>query len=131
MLSSVPQKKVGKRSLITFFIFGHFVVTFSDASATFFITFLPDSCQTPFVKGELRYHYTQEDYRIRPVQFQFCNSFTEITEIQACEHARKSVSGLQPEIGEMAGEAKIQFSAIFFLFSGWRPETDFLRGGHI
>ena len=43
----VPQKEVGKRSLITFFrfrdSFGHFLVTFSDVSVTFFGTFLPNS----------------------------------------------------------------------------------------
>ena len=48
----VPQKECGKRSSITFFrfrdAFGHFSVTFSDASVTFFVTFfaellLPDS----------------------------------------------------------------------------------------
>ena len=48
----MPQKEVGKRSSITFFrvrdSFGRFLVTFSDASVTFFITFfakllLPDS----------------------------------------------------------------------------------------
>ena len=31
---------------------GHFLVTFSDASVTFFITFLPNSfCRTPFAAG--------------------------------------------------------------------------------
>ena len=48
----VLQKELGKRSSITFFrfrdSFGHFLVTFSDASVTFFVTFfakllLPDS----------------------------------------------------------------------------------------
>ena len=43
----VPQKECGKRSSITFFrfrdAFGHFSVTFSDASVTFFGTFLPNS----------------------------------------------------------------------------------------
>ena len=51
---SVPQKEVGKRSSITFFrfrsSFGHFLVTFSDASVTFSITF----CQTPFAGLLLR-----------------------------------------------------------------------------
>ena len=54
----VPQKECGKRSSITFFhfrdAFGHFSVTFSDASVTFFVTFLPDSfCRTPFAAGWL------------------------------------------------------------------------------
>ena len=44
-------KEVGKRSSITFFrfrhSFGHFLVTFSDASVTFFVTL----CQTPFAAG--------------------------------------------------------------------------------
>ena len=32
--------------------FGHFSVTFSDASVTFFVTFLPNSfCRTPFAAG--------------------------------------------------------------------------------
>ena len=32
--------------------FGHFLLTFSDASGTFFVTFLPDSfCRTPFAAG--------------------------------------------------------------------------------
>ena len=32
--------------------FGHFLVSFSDASVTFFVTFLPDSfCRTPFAAG--------------------------------------------------------------------------------
>ena len=50
----VPQKEVGKRSSITFLFcfqdsFGHFLVTFSDASDTFFVTFLSNSfCRTPF-----------------------------------------------------------------------------------
>ena len=48
----VPQKECGKRSSITFFrfrdAFGHFSVTFSDAS----VTFLPNSfCRTPFAAG--------------------------------------------------------------------------------
>ena len=52
MLLGVPQKECGKRSSITFFrfrdTFGHFSVTFPDASVTFFVTFfakllLPDS----------------------------------------------------------------------------------------
>ena len=52
----VPQKECGKRSSITFLrfrdAFGHFSVTFSDASVTFFVTFLPNSfCQTPFASG--------------------------------------------------------------------------------
>ena len=52
----VPQKECGKRSSITFFhfrdSFGHFLVTFSDASVTFFVTFLPNSfCRTPFAAG--------------------------------------------------------------------------------
>ena len=48
----VPQKEVGKRSSIIFSIFDHFLVTFSDTSATFFVTFLPGSfCRTPFVAG--------------------------------------------------------------------------------
>ena len=52
----VPQKECGKRSSITFFgfrdAFGHFSVTFSDASVTFFVTFLPNSlCRTPFAAG--------------------------------------------------------------------------------
>ena len=38
-----------------FFVFGHFSVTFSDASATSFVTFLPDSfCRTPFAGLLLR-----------------------------------------------------------------------------
>ena len=53
----VPQKEVGKRSSVTFFrfrdSFGHFLVTFSDASLTFFITFLPNSfCRTPLRQGD-------------------------------------------------------------------------------
>ena len=52
----VPQKEVGKRSSITCFrfwdSFGHFLVTFSDASVTFFVTVLPNSfCRTPFAAG--------------------------------------------------------------------------------
>ena len=52
-LLRMPQKECGKRSSITFFrlrdAFGHFSVTFSDASVTFFVTFLPNSfCRTPF-----------------------------------------------------------------------------------
>ena len=32
--------------------FGHFLVTFSDASVAFFVTFLPNSfCRTPFAAG--------------------------------------------------------------------------------
>ena len=55
-LFRVPQKEVGKRSSIIFFrfqdSFGHFLVTFSDASVTFFVTFLLNSfCQTPFAAG--------------------------------------------------------------------------------
>ena len=55
-LIRVPQKECGKRSSITFFrfwdAFGHFSVTFSDASVTFFVTFLPNSfCRTPFAAG--------------------------------------------------------------------------------
>ena len=50
----VPQKEVGKRSSITFFrfgdSFGHFLVTFSDASVTFSSLF----CQTPFAGLLLR-----------------------------------------------------------------------------
>ena len=52
----MPQRECGKRSSITFFrfrdAFGHFLVTFSDASVTFFVTFLPNSfCRTPFAAG--------------------------------------------------------------------------------
>ena len=52
----VPQKECGKRSSITFFrfrdAFGHFLVIFSAASVTFFVTFLPNSfCRTPFAAG--------------------------------------------------------------------------------
>ena len=44
----------GVRSLLFRFrdAFGHFSVTFSDASVTFFVTFLPNSfCRTPFAAG--------------------------------------------------------------------------------
>ena len=45
----VPQKEVGKGSLIILFSFGHYLVTFSDTSVTLFVTFLPDSfCRNPF-----------------------------------------------------------------------------------
>ena len=52
----VPQKEVDKKSSITFYrfrdSFGHFLVTFSDASVTFLVTFLPNSfCRTPFAAG--------------------------------------------------------------------------------
>ena len=51
----VPQKEVGKRSSITFFrfrgSFGHFLVTFSDASVTFSSLF----CKTPFAGLLLRH----------------------------------------------------------------------------
>ena len=50
----VPQKECGKRSSMTFFrfrdAFGHFSVTFSDASVTFSSLF----CQTPFAGLLLR-----------------------------------------------------------------------------
>ena len=40
----------GVRSL--FVMFGHFFITFSDASVTYFVTFLPNSfSQTPFAAG--------------------------------------------------------------------------------
>ena len=52
----VPQEECGKRSSITFLrfrdSFGHFSVTFSDASVTSFVTFLPNSfCRTLFAAG--------------------------------------------------------------------------------
>ena len=52
----VQQKEVGKRSSIIFFsfsgLFRSLLVTFSDASLTFFVTFLPNSfCRTPIVGG--------------------------------------------------------------------------------
>ena len=51
-LLRVPQKEVGKRSSITFFVSGTLLVTFSDASVTFFVTFLLNSfCRTPFAAG--------------------------------------------------------------------------------
>ena len=47
MFFRVPRKEVGRRNSITFFRFrgpfGHFLGTFSDASVTFFVTFLPNS----------------------------------------------------------------------------------------
>ena len=56
VFSGCRKKEVGKRSSITFFrfrdSFGHFLVTFSDAPVTFFVTFLPNSsCWTPFAAG--------------------------------------------------------------------------------
>ena len=52
----MPQKERCKGSSITCFVFGtlsvHFSVTFSDASVTFLVTFLPNSfCRTPFAAG--------------------------------------------------------------------------------
>ena len=60
----VPQKECGKRSSITFFrfrdAFGHFSVTFSDASVTFFVTFLPNSfCWSPFAAGQISVQATE------------------------------------------------------------------------
>ena len=48
----------GVRSLFCFRdSFGHFLVTFSDASVTFFVTFLPNSfCRTAFVAGWTTVH---------------------------------------------------------------------------
>ena len=56
--SGCRKRRCGKRSSITFFrfrdAFGHFSVTFSDASVTFFVAFLPNSfCRTPFAAGWL------------------------------------------------------------------------------
>ena len=49
-LVRVPQKEVGKRSSIPFFVFATFLVTFSDASVTLFVAL----CQTPFAGLLLR-----------------------------------------------------------------------------
>ena len=56
IIFQVTQKQVGKRSLITFWVLGilsvNFLVTFSDASVTFFVPCLPNSsCRTPFAAG--------------------------------------------------------------------------------
>ena len=75
----VPQKEVGKRSSITFFsfrdTFGHFSVTFSDASVTFFVTFLPDSfCQTPFARLLLPDSFCQTPFaRLLLQQGDYCS----------------------------------------------------------
>ena len=48
---AIPETGRQKGSII-FFIFGQVLVTFSDASVTFFVTFLPNSfCRTPFAAG--------------------------------------------------------------------------------
>ena len=62
----VPQKECSKRSSITFFAFGTLSVTFSDASVTFFVTFLPNSfCRTPFAQGD----YKSQDCPVMLVYF--------------------------------------------------------------
>ena len=65
---SVPQKEAGKRSSITFFrfrdSFGHFLVTFSEASVTFFCHFfakllLPDSFCSRVIFADLGEKFRQ------------------------------------------------------------------------